>query len=261
MLWLWIFICVVALAIGGYFLFKGDEIKPAPVSDTIVITDEGSKRETYIEMPNLMHCYGVEGDPSFCADINPETEMNYVYDPLGGSVSAGGSFKTTWDKETNLCSDGTTDCIYEEKFSKDGERKLIGITNAKGEDFIQKFIDDIWSGRVNLENTSEIDENGKLIDIKELIKSVFQFNRDTGELYMTEGATKVKIIPGNALMSNKEVDGKMVIPVGIMILYIIFYYYGNDLPKPIIKLDLRSEKTLGELYLAMVEERAKQTQP
>lgn len=38
--------------------------------------------ETYIAMPRM--------EPSFCGAITPTTEMNYIFDPVGGSISSGG---------------------------------------------------------------------------------------------------------------------------------------------------------------------------
>jgi len=63
----------------------------------------------------------------------------------------------------------------------------------------------------------------------------------------------VEIIPGNNTdRGDAVVDGKMKVPVGMMIMYIIFYYYANDLPKPTIKLNLTSQETLGKVYQDML---------
>lgn len=244
-MWVILFIAAVVGGILGWYFWPKKKNDTPTKGDTIIISDEGSKLETYIELPILMHCRGDSGDPSFCNDINKETETNYVYDP-NGSVSPNGSFTTSWNRETNLCSDGTTDCIYEENF--DSNRKLLGITNAKGEDFIKKLIDDLWSGELDFDK--ETVKNGEKTTTKKVVSEMFDFNRNTGELFITENDSRIKVIPGNALSPDSK-DGKMMTPVGIMILYIIFYYYGNNLPKPTIKLDLSSEKTLGELFLDM----------
>lgn len=176
--------------------------------------------------------------------MTDETEMNYVYDPIGGSMNSNGAIKTTYDFETQVCSDGTTDCVYTENFSKDGERKLIGITNAKGEDFIQKFIDDVWSGKIDL---------NKMTAIKDQFKDIIEFDKTTGEMFMNRGGKRVKLIPGYAQLHGGPDITEFNISVGMMILYIIFYYYWNDLPKPTITLDLKSEKTLGQVYKEIKE--------
>ena len=262
MLWLVITIFIVALAIGGYFLYKryaGDKIKPVVVGDTIVITDEGSKIETYVEFP-MGRCMGEGNDHDYCGTITSDTEVSYVYDPVGGSVSDSGALQTTYDPVTRECSDGTADCVFTEKF--DDERKLTGITNEKGEDFIQKFIDDVWSDKLEM-NKVVSDFNGRETTVKDQLKNMIEFNRDTGEMFFNRDGMRVKIIPGNMQFESQlrgDQDIKEIrVSVGMMIMYIIFYYYGNDLPKPTIKLDLKSEKTLGQLYLDMMK--AKQSQP
>ena len=258
MLWLWITIFIVALAIGGYFLYKkytADKIVPAPKSDTIIITNEGTKLETYVEMSLAQNCHGGGNDSEICKAMTDETEMNYVYDPIGGSMNSDGAFKTTYNFDTQLCSDGTTDCVYTEKFSEDDDRKLIGITNAKGEDFIQKFIDDIWSGKIDLNKKVPDPNTGKMSLLKDQFKEIIEFDKTTGEMFMNRGEKRVKLIPGYVQFDGGPDITELNISVGMMILYIIFYYYGNDLPKPTIKLDLKSEKTLGQVLREMKEAR------
>ena len=172
--------------------------------------------------------------------------MSYVYDPVGGSMGED-NFITTYNHETQLCADGTTDCIYTEKF--DENRKLIEITNSKGVDFIRTFIDDVWSGKINL------DKNPLF---KTSILKMVEFNRETGELFFKMGEKKVKIIPGNMQFEAGADAQTFNVSVGMIVLYIIFYYYANGLPKPTIKLDLSSKQTFGELYAAR---RSMQSQP
>ena len=268
-----IVLLMVGLAIGGYFVydkhFKKTEPStgptPGPTSDVIVITDEGSTfetqssgTETYIAMPRQEKCYGREGDPSFCGAITPTTEMNYVFDPVGGSIATNGNFETTFNFETNMCADGTQNCLYEEKF--DETRKLIGITNAQGDDFIQKFIDDIYSGKVDFDITRDLGGGRGSQNLKDLIKNMITFDTTTGKLsFNDERHTPpiVEIIPGNNVNRGQGVvDGKMKVPVGQMIMFIIFYYYANDLPKPTIKLNITSQETLGKVYQDMLTAKA-----
>jgi hypothetical protein len=264
---------MVGLAIGGYFVydkhFKKTEPStgptPGPTSDVIVITDEGSTfetqssgTETYIAMPRQEKCYGREGDPSFCGAITPTTEMNYVFDPVGGSVATNGNFETTFNFETNMCADGTQNCLYEEKF--DETRKLIGITNAQGDDFIQKFIDDIYSGTVDFNVTRDLGGGRGSQNLKDLIKNMITFDTTTGKLSMTNPSgtpPTIEIIPGNNInRGDPVVDGKMKMAVGQMIMFIIFYYYANDLPKPTIKFNITSQETLGKVYKDMLAAKA-----
>ena len=252
-----VILLILFVVVGGvayyYFTQEGDEQSIGPTapgpsgkSDVIVITENGSSRtESYIEMPRLSKCDpGYPDRPGWCANITSETEMNYVYDPVGGGVDSDGSFTTTFNTQDNVCSDGTQDCVFEEKF--DSERKMIGITNAKGEDFIKKLIDDIWSNRLNFDKIVTI--RGSETSVKEWMKQTFAFDRETGKLSLTMSDGTAEIIPGNSSVRGPQQDqSKIMIPVGEMIIYIIFYYYSNNLPKPIIKLDFKSEKTLGKV--------------
>jgi hypothetical protein len=254
---------LILIGVLVYFYFKNkkeDDKDPSPSSggDVIIITDEGSTfetqtsgTETYIAMPHQKKCNGWR-DPSWCGDITPSTEMNYVFDPVGGSLASNGDFETTFNYETNMCADGTRDCVYEEKF--DENRKIIGITNSKGEDFIQKFIDDIYSGTVDFNVTRNI--HGENQNLKDFLKNFINFDTTTGKLSMTVlGRTPptMEIIPGNTLGNPANVtDEKIKIAVGQMIVFIIFYYYANDLPKPNIKLDLSSEETYGQIHQRML---------
>jgi hypothetical protein len=268
-----IVLLMVGLAIGGYFVydkyFKKTEPSPGPTpgptSDVIVITDEGSTfetqssgTETYISMPRQQKCYGRESDPSWCGAITPTTEMNYVFDPVGGSIATNGNFETTFNFETNMCADGTQNCLYEEKF--DETRKLIGITNAQGDDFIQKFIDDIYSGTVDFNITRDLGGGRGSQNLKDLIKNMITFDTTTGKLSMTNPSgtpPTIEIIPGNNInRGDPVVDGKMKMAVGQMIMFIIFYYYANDLPKPTIKFNITSQETLGKVYQDMLAAKA-----
>ena len=256
---------LILIGVLVYFYFKNkkeDDKDPSPSSggDVIIITDEGSTfetqtsgTETYIAMPHQQKCRGRESDPSWCGAITPATEMNYVFDPVGGSLASNGDFETTFNYETNMCADGTRDCVYEEKF--DENRKIIGITNSKGEDFIQKFIDDIYSGTVDFNVTRNI--HGENQNLKDFLKNFINFDTTTGKLSMTApGRTPptMEIIPGNTLGNPANItDDKMKIAVGQMIMFIIFYYYANDLPKPTIKLNLSSEETYGQIHQDMLD--------
>ena len=262
-----VMIAIVGLAITGYFVYQNNsgDGKPKSKSDVIIITDEGSTfetqssgTETYIAMPRQEKCYGREGDPSFCGAITPTTEMNYVFDTVGGMVGSDGQFKTTFNFETNMCADGTQNCLYEEKF--DENRKLIGITNAQGDDFIQKFIDDIYSGKVDFDITRDMGGGRGSQNLKKLIKNMITFDTTTGKLsFSRPGQTPptIELIPGNNVNRGQGVvDGKMKVPVGQMIMFIIFYYYANDLPKPTIKFNITSQETLGKVYQDMLTAKA-----
>ena len=214
---------IVGLAIAGYFVYQkyaGDGKKsesaagspdPGTSGDTITITDNGSKKETYVAIPHGL-CRGIHNDPSWCENITPATEMEYVYDPVGGGVDESGNFTTTFNTENFKCSDGTTDCVFGEKF--DNNRKLTGITNAKGEDFIQKLIDDLWSGKLVISQSA-----------MDILKNKMDYDGTTGELYiLRNGERNKKVVPG--IWKTKEdshtPEGHSKRSVGHMIINIIF---------------------------------------
>ena len=252
---LWVlFLFLIAVFIGAIVYVLKDNIFPPPepsrVGDIITITNEGTQIqkgtnvETYVEMPFIEKCRNRPEDPSYCSDITSTAEMNYVYDPIGGGFS-GQEFKTTFDHATNMCSDGTNDCLYVEKY--DTDRKLISITNSKGEDFIEKFIDDIWSGKVDF--NKEITVDGTKTTFKDVVLKMVEYDRNTGNMYMLRpNGDKMKIVPVMKTIYGGPIDGPLTVPIGLFIMYIIFYYYSNDLPKPTIKLDLTSDIPFGQLY-------------
>ena len=239
-------IVIVVLAGGGYFAYtkygKKDSAasgnpSPGPVGDTITIgTDAvtksgGSTTETYIDLPLTAYC-SEPSRPAWC-NLTPTSEMQYVYDPVGGSTTNTGGFKTTFDNNTGLCSDGTRDCIYTEVY--DSARILTKIVNEKGEHMIEKFVDDLWSGKLQFSDTS--------ID---LFKKIVTF--ENGKLYMLMAdGTKLQIVPGSKF--GQTADGKMTATPGMIILWVSFYYKFNNKTKPFIELNLKSEKPVGEILL------------
>ena len=249
-------IVIVVLAGGAYFAYtkygKKDSatsgnlgptsgnLGPGPVGDTITIGTDGVTRsggsttETYIDMPLTSYC-SQPSRPAWC-NLTPTSEMQYVYDPVGGSTTDVGGFKTTFDNNTGLCSDGTRDCIYTEVY--DYARILTKIVNEKGEYMIEKFVDDLWSGKLQFSDTT--------ID---LFKKIVRF--ENGKLYMLmdeDGTSKLQIVPGSNMEATA--DGKITLTPGMIILWVSLYYKFNNKTKPFIELNLKSEKPVGEILLA-----------
>lgn len=249
-------IVIVVLAGGAYFAYtkygKKDSatsgnlgptsgnLGPGPVGDTITIGTDGVTRsggsttETYIDMPLTSYC-SQPSRPAWC-NLTPTSEMQYVYDPVGGSTTDVGGFKTTFDNNTGLCSDGTRDCIYTEVY--DSARILTKIVNEKGEYMIEKFVDDLWSGKLQFSDTT--------ID---LFKKIVRF--ENGKLYMLmdeDGTSKLQIVPGSNMEATA--DGKITLTPGMIILWVSLYYKFNNKTKPFIELNLKSEKPVGEILLA-----------
>lgn len=235
---------IFAIAGGGYYMYKnknssGSQGPQEPQGDTITIGTNGvtksggSTTETYLDMPLTAYC-SQPSRPSWC-NLTPTSEMQYVYDPVGGSANDNGGFTTTFNNNTGLCSDGTRDCIYTEVYNSD--RILTDIVNEKGESMVKKFVDDLWSDKIQISDTS-----------KDLFKKMVTF--EDGKLYMLmeDGTTKLQIIPGSN--AGPTTDGKMVFTPGMIILYIAFYYKFNNKTKPSIKVDLKSDKPIGATLLA-----------
>ena len=217
------------------------DVTPRAQGDVVTISDSGvtSTTETYLAAPRLDHCANElrGGDPSaheWCdSDMSASTEMNYAYDPVGGTLSVGGRFTTTFDGNTGLCSDETKDCIFEENY--DSDRKLVGITNEDGENLINKFADDLWSGRIEFTDAAKEDFNKAV---------TFENNK----LH-----TKNRVCSGEGDEENcdevlDEITAKNT-PPGIIVLMTLFWYNANDKPQPTIKFDIKSEKTLGQMVL------------
>jgi hypothetical protein len=241
-------IMIVVLAGGGYFAYtkygKKDSAAsvnpgPGPVGDTITIgtgavtKSGGSTTETYLDMPLTSYC-SEPSRPAWC-NLTPTSEMQYVYDPVGGSTTDVGGFKTTFDNNTGLCSDGTRDCIYTEVY--DSARILTQIVNEKGEHMIEKFVTDLWSGKLQFSDTN-----------RDLFKKIVTFENDKLYMLMEDGTTKLQIVPGSKF--GPTADGKMTVTPGMIILWVSLYYKFNNKTKPFIKFDLKSEKPMGEILLA-----------
>ena len=247
--WIPLVIIVILVLVlgGGYFAYtkygKKDSAAPAapagPAGDTITLGTDGvtksggSTTETYLTMPLTAYC-SQPSKPSWC-NLTPTSEMQYVYDPVGGGTTAQGGFTTTFDNNTGLCSDGTRDCIYTEVY--DSARMLTNIVNEKGEHMIEKFVDDLWSGKLQFS-----DEN------KEQFKKIITF--EDGKLYMLmeDGTTKLQIVPGGKF--GPTTDGKMNVTPGMIVLWVSLYYKFHNKTKPFIELNLKSEKPIGEILLA-----------
>lgn len=226
---------------GGYYYYTKVYNKKAATTtpgDVITIGDDGvtkssgSTTETYLEMPLTAYC-SQPSRPNWC-NLTPTSEMQYVYDPVGGGTTDVGGFTTTFDNNTGLCSDGTRDCIYTEVY--DSTRTLKDIVNEKGEHMVEKFVDDLWSDKLQFSDTS-----------KELFKKTIMI--EDGKFYMImEDGTKLQIVPGGKF--GPTTDGKIIFPPGMIILYVSLYYKFNNIKKPFFEFEVKSHKPVGETLLA-----------
>ena len=238
---------------------------PSPVKTTIVIDENGSSlktkdtstTETYIDFPRLRYCRDKDSADrySYCNDITIDSGADYVYDPDQGYIDTkvqGGSFNTDFDLEKYLCPDGTTDCVYEDIFNDSGDT-VIGIKNSKGEDLIEKMKDDIWSGKIDInKKVTDPENSGQEVKMVELMLRMIDYDEKTGILRIKRTwngvESSIKLIPG-ATFENVPLSSETFnLPVGTIIIYILFYYYANGLAKPEIELNIKQEKKLGKLW-------------
>ena len=113
--------------------------------ETIRITDGGSTVENYIIMPtNIDYEY-----------------QTYAYNPKDTSLNGSA---ITFDHETNKCPDGTLDCLY---YTRVEDGRVKSISDKDGNDLIEKFMDDLWNGKLLLLETPESVEMMKAYELNE----------------------------------------------------------------------------------------------
>ena len=126
-------------------IISGDTPEPEP--ETINITDEGSRVENYIVMPDTI-------------DIDYEYQT-YAYNPAETNINGSAM---TFDKQTNKCPDGTLDCLY---YTRVEDGKVKSITDKDGVELIEKFSNDLWSGKLKLLETPDSVEMMKAYELNE----------------------------------------------------------------------------------------------
>jgi len=254
----WIPITIILVVVLAYLLYrnsKGARAPPPPMVKSVapgevIVLREGNTNttETYMSMPYQDYCFN-ENQPEWCKSVDKTAEMNYVYDLDGGSMDLNGQMKTTFNGETGLCADGTRDCIYTEQL--DENRVLRSIMNDKGEHMIKKLVEDLWSG--------------KLVIPDEVIRQYREMIIKKGDrFYLKRGDKVLEIISGN-VQSPIVTDTTFQLPGGMVLFTMIMYYKVNDLPKPTIQPELRSEKTMGrvigEFMQSLEQAGAQQSRP
>tara|TARA_B110001452_G_C15095457_1_gene382014 strand:+ start:79 stop:819 length:741 start_codon:yes stop_codon:yes gene_type:complete len=148
---------VLALIIIGvlvYFLMnKGDDSSSddsssedsSPKGEELIITDEGSeiinesKKEGYIQMPNLSMCAMERGEkPNYCSnyEFSETTGFVYTYDLSLADIGS-----PTYEE----CVGGGHDCWYTEQYDQDGT--LVGVVDKDGVSLLDKIADDVWGDK------------------------------------------------------------------------------------------------------------------
>jgi len=107
------------------------------------------RREHYLIIPDVTACGGKDR-PQWCEDMNYESSygMAYIYDEqLGPNVEQDVpcSGEVVCEKKPNTCPDGGYACTFFERYNDDGD--LVAITNAAGENMLDKMATDAWAGK------------------------------------------------------------------------------------------------------------------
>ena len=238
---------------------------------TVVINENGSKiqsiTETFIDNP-YRSCYNKNYETyyPYCEHITKQSGQIYIYDEIGGFIdSETGGLLTNFYKDNTYSCNGNTDCIYYEVFDS-ATGNIVDIQNSKGEKFIDKVAEGLWSGTINIDkNIAQFNKQ-----YKSLVWDHIKYNELTGELSFRDSkGIDRPVVPGfgarDGLTKTKWLDKMSMYseehneyPIGMMILYILLYYKAYNLPKPDIKLNIKISKRFGEDWLEwkneMVEE-------
>ena len=166
-----IFLC----GLGYYFLImKKDEPPPkqSPESSTdsnanedrliLTITENGtslsegyqimSKREGYIQMPNVWRCDDA-GDDILTDSLDPNSQTCLSYDGVETNGLAYVYDLTLTGIQTPLiyteCPEGGHECWFVEKY--DDEGTLTDVINKEGDSMLNKMIDDVWNDKWDID--------------------------------------------------------------------------------------------------------------
>lgn len=139
-------VVLLLILVGGlvtlYFMSQGDD---SSSKGELVITDEGSstndesKKEGYIQLPNLRECKGdSEEKPDYCSkyEFSETAGYAYAYD-LSLADIQGGNYEE--------CVGGGHDCWYTEQYDQDGT--LVGVVDKDGVSLLDKIADDVWNDK------------------------------------------------------------------------------------------------------------------
>ena len=207
------------------------EKKPDDEGEVIVI----GGTEGYISMPDV-------------AEV-PTSVSEYTviaYDPDSASLNSASS----WE-ENKECPGGGHDCLYIERVENG---RVTAITDKDGNDFLQKFVDDLYAGKLskiddmiendyeNMKKTKKLSEDNKLMG---------KFNDKW-----------IKLDPGTTYEFDDGNGGKQEInmPISQYLAILMVMYKAEGKPKPTIKIDMPAKKrkvmlsqTLGASSAPIVE--------
>ena len=234
----WLFVVVVVVVVIAIVIFtsKGDSSSEksgksgkSPSSSgkrVLRITGDGAKienyrmrggRENYMIIADVNDCHKSENVSKWCEDMNYQKSygMAFIYDErLGPNPDpfASCSGDGECERKPNTCPDGGYMCAFTERYNDEGS--LIGITNAAGEELLDKMATDAWAGK------------WKDWTFAQTIKKDVEYKN--GKLYLkSDGPNDIK--SGDEL--TLELATSMGVPVMYFIALLIFMSESGD-PKP-----------------------------
>ena len=173
--------------------------------------------EGYISMPDT--------------DKVPTSVSEYTviaYDPDSTSLNSASS----WE-ENKECPGGGHDCLYIERVENG---RVTAITDKDGNDFLQKFVDDLYAGK--------LDKLDKMIaEDYENMKKTNKLSEDN-KLMGNLGGKWITLEPGTTYEYENEKGGKQEInmPIGQYLAILMVMYKAEGKPKPTIKIDMPAVK-------------------
>ena len=222
--YVYVIICVVLIliSVGGYYFFTNGKAEPGEL-ETIVIggqEEQTSGTENYMSMPDTLEVP---------ASVSEYTVI--AYDPESTSLDTASS----WE-EKEECPGGGYDCLYIERVNENG--RVTAITDKDGNDFLQKFSDDLYNGKLkwideaiqNPTNLARMTQRYKLSDDNQLM-----FKVDDKWVRVEPGANKKYQLKDGGMLTQDMTVTKYLI--NLMVLY-----KASGKPKPNIVIDLPAVK-------------------
>ena len=195
--------------------------EPKPSGDTIIITNSGNRRETFVESPQK-YCLESKAFP-WCPTDSLTKPLEYWYDSENFDHKRSEALNVIV-RATGECRN-PSDCI---KFKEvlDNDMNLIDIESGDGRSYVNTVIDDIYSG--------------KLVVPDKMLKQI-DINFETAEISPAP-------LPDGTFPKDKngnEID--VLIPgvnttLGIYIVMLVSKYKEAGKPKPTIKFEFKSGK-------------------
>lgn len=172
-----------------------------------------------------------------CFERNAPTWCPDEYSMAYSSDAASTSDHSFYNDNTGLCTDGTRDCIYVEKYND--QRVLQGVFNNKNVDLGQKFLDDVYAGNITFspDSIDEIRNNAKFENGTMKVRNEGDTTWYTLQVGIKSADQQQRLAGSNIL----------VVPPSLFLLYVAIYFKANNLPKPTIKYELKSPMSMKQL--------------